>query len=90
MILSLSFAFRDVYESLSGSVNLFYIDELLDSGLDGSGIESALELLKKMTREGNKSIWLVSHREELQPRVNSVLMVTKENGFSSLIAGSEQ
>ena len=90
LILSLSFAFRDVFESLSGSMNLFYIDELLDSGLDTSGIESALELLKKITRENNKSVWLVSHREELIPRVNTTLLVVKENGFSTLLTGDQE
>jgi len=89
LILGLSFAFRDVYENLTGTINLFYIDEILDSGMDGMGLENSLEILKKMSRENNKSIWLVSHREELQPRVNSTLLVVKENGFSSLNVGEQ-
>src|ERR1019366_4917962 len=68
LILSLSFAFRDVYESLAGSVNLFYMDEICDSGIDQSGIEATLELLKRMSRDSNKSIFLVSHKEDLIPR----------------------
>jgi DNA repair exonuclease SbcCD ATPase subunit len=36
-----------------------------------------------MTRERGKSIFLVSHREELSGRVNNILTVTKENGFTS-------
>jgi len=87
LILGLSFAFRDVYESLNSSINLLYLDEIVDLGLDGAGLEYAIELLKKMARENVKSIFLVSHREELQPRVNNVLTVIKENGFSSLLVG---
>jgi hypothetical protein len=34
-----------------------------------------------MSRRRQKSIWLVSHREELAGRVPSVLKVIKENGF---------
>jgi hypothetical protein len=42
-----------------------------------------LALLKKMSRERNKSIWLVSHRDELIGRVNNTLHVIKENGFTT-------
>ena len=51
--------------------------------MDTSGVENALAILKKMARERNKSIFLVSHKDELAGRVNNVLMVTKENGFTS-------
>ena len=40
-------------------------------------------LLKKMSRERQKSIWLVSHRDELAGRVENILKVVKENGFTS-------
>ena len=83
LILSMSWAFRDVWESLYGSINLLFIDELVDSGMDTSGVEASLALLKKMARERNKSIWLVSHKDELAGRVNNLLKVIKENGFTS-------
>ena len=60
-----------------------FIDELVDSGMDASGVESSLAILKKMSRDRKKSIWLISHRDELAGRVNNVLTVTKENGFTS-------
>ena len=83
LILSLSWAFRDVWESLYKPINLLFIDEMIDSGMDTSGVENALGILKKMTRERSKSIFLVSHKDELASRVNNILMVTKENGFTS-------
>ena len=82
LILSLSWAFRDVWESLYQPINLLFIDELVDSGMDASGVENSLAILKKMSREGNKSIWLVSHKDELAGRVNNILTVVKENGFT--------
>ena len=82
LILGLSWAFRDVFESMNDSINFLAIDELIDSGLDTVGVESALELLKQMSRERNKAIMLISHREELIGRVNKILMVTKESGFT--------
>ena len=83
LILSMSWAFRDVWESLYHPINLLFIDELIDNGLDTQGVENALAILKKMSRERNKSIWLVSHREELAGRVENILKVVKENGFTN-------
>jgi DNA repair exonuclease SbcCD ATPase subunit len=83
LILSMSFAFRDVWEGLYQSINLLFIDELIDNGMDAAGVESALAVLKKMARERNKNIYLISHKDELVGRVNNVLRVVKENGFTS-------
>ena len=83
LILSMSWAFRDVWESLYQPINILFIDEMIDSGLDTQGVENALGLLKKMSRERHKSIWLVSHRDELTSRVENILKVIKENGFTS-------
>ncbi len=83
LILSMSFAFRDVWEGLYQSINLLFIDELVDAGMDSAGVESALAVLKKMSRERNKNIYLISHKDELVGRVNNVLRVVKENGFTS-------
>ena len=83
LILSLSWAFRDVWESLYQPINLLFIDELVDSGMDSSGVENSLAILKKMSRDSNKSIWLVSHKDELAGRVNNTLHVVKENGYTS-------
>ena len=83
LILSMSWAFRDVWESLYHPINLLFIDELMDNGLDTQGVENGLALLKKMSRERHKSIWLVSHKDELAGRVENILKVIKENGFTS-------
>ena len=83
LILSMSWAFRDVFESLYQPINLLFIDEMIDNGLDTAGVENALALLKQMSRERHKSIWLVSHRDELAGRVENILKVIKEGGFTS-------
>jgi DNA repair exonuclease SbcCD ATPase subunit len=83
LILSMSWAFRDVWESLYHPINLLFIDELMDNGLDTQGVENGLGLLKKMSRERHKSIWLVSHKDELAGRVENILKVVKENGFTN-------
>lgn len=83
LILGLSFAFRDVWESLYQGINLLFIDELIDSGMDTAGVENSLSILKKMGREREKNIYLISHKDELVGRVNNVLKVIKEGGFTS-------
>jgi DNA repair exonuclease SbcCD ATPase subunit len=83
LILGLSWAFRDVWENLYQHINLLFIDELIDAGMDAAGVEAGLAVLKKMARERNKNIYLISHKDELIGRVNNVLHVVKENGFTS-------
>jgi DNA repair exonuclease SbcCD ATPase subunit len=89
LILSLSWAFRDIYESLNRPMNLLCIDELIDSGMDSMGVENSLAILKKMNREQGKNIMLISHKEELVGRVNNVLTVIKEGGFTSYNTDTE-
>ena len=82
LILGLSWAFRDVFESMNTPINFMAIDELIDSGMDTNGVDSALGVLKKIERERNKNIFLISHRDELVGRVNTILQVIKEGGFT--------
>jgi DNA repair exonuclease SbcCD ATPase subunit len=90
LILALSLAFRDVYESLYEPINLLMIDELVDSGLDSSGADSALSILKRMARDTDKSIWLISHREEFSSRVSNIFKVVKENGYTSWVGTDDK
>ena len=62
---------------------MLLIDELIDNGLDANGVENAISILKNMARERKKNIFLISHKDELVSRVNSVLKVVKENGFTN-------
>lgn len=89
LILGLSWSFRDVHESMNMPIDFMAIDELIDSGMDSNGVESALGVLKKMHRDRNKNIFLISHREELIGRVNNILYVVKENGFTSFSPNQE-
>ena len=74
---------------MNTSLNLLFIDELVDSGMDTMGVESAMSVLKKMSREGGKNIFLISHRDELTSRCSNVLNVVKENGFTSFATDIE-
>ena len=83
VILALSLSFRDVWENLYNHINLIFIDELIDNGIDSAGTEAMLKILKQISRERSKSIWLVSHKDELIGRVDNIQKVIKENGFTN-------
>lgn len=89
LILGLSWAFRDVFESMNTPINFLAIDELIDSGMDTNGVDASLGVLKKIERERNKNIFLISHRDELVGRVNTILQVIKEGGFTTFSTDTE-
>ncbi len=89
LILGLSWAFRDVFESMNTPINFMAIDELVDSGMDSNGVEASLGVLKKIVRERNKNVFLISHRDELVGRVSCTLQVLKENGFTTFNADTD-
>lgn len=89
LILGLSWAFRDVFESMNTPINFLAIDELVDSGMDSNGVEASLSVLKKIVRERNKNVFLISHRDELVGRVSHTLQVLKENGFTTFNADTD-
>lgn len=82
VIMATSWSFRDVWESLNDSFNLLFVDEMLDQGTDGHGVEAALMILKSMARDRNKNVFLISHRDDLTARIDRTLLVRKENGFT--------
>jgi len=89
VILALSWAFRDVWENLYCPINVMFIDEVLDNGTDSIGVENSLAVLKDINRSRQKSIWLVSHKDDLASRVNSILKVYKEQGFTTYDIATE-
>lgn len=82
VIMATSWSFRDVWESLNDSFNLLFVDEMLDQGTDGHGVEAALTILKSMARDRSKNVFLISHRDDLTARIDRTLLVRKENGFT--------
>ena len=90
VILSLAWAFREVYEYLNHEINVSIIDELIDSGMDSLGTDSSLGILKTMVREKKKSVFLISHKDGLESRVDNVLDVIKEDGFTTYIDNEDE
>jgi DNA repair exonuclease SbcCD ATPase subunit len=88
LILALSWAFRDVWENINHRMNIMVIDELVDSHMDSQGIDNALDVLKKVAQEDGKNVYIISHKDEIVSRVNRILLVQKENGFTTYHDGT--
>lgn len=81
-----TFAFRDLISS-QGSVSssILVVDEILDSALDGFSINAIIDLLSEESKD--KTIFLISHREELanSEKIDNVIILEKENGITKII-----
>lgn len=84
VVIALNMAFRDVHEVTNSPINILCCDELVDNGLDSSGIEMVWNIFKEFCQENNKTVLLISHREELHSKAKNILLVTKEDEFSSM------
>jgi hypothetical protein len=80
--LALSFAFRDVLQSLHEHINVCMLDEVLDVGLDTVGVQSAARMLKKKARDEQISMYIVSHRDEIGSAFDHKMIVQMSKGFS--------
>lgn len=84
VVIALNMAFRDVHEVTNSPINILCCDELVDNGLDSSGIEMVWNIFKEFCQEKDKTVLLISHREELHNKAKNILLVTKEDDFSSM------
>lgn len=85
--LALLFAWRDA-ASLRNSVktNLLIMDEVLDSSMDGMGIELLFDMLAKV----ESSMIIISHREVFIDKVPNVIKFEKVGNFSRMIGDDIQ
>lgn len=75
-------AFQDVYELMNNRINLQFVDELLDSALSERGALASYDILRDNATRKNKSLFLITHRQDLADRAEKVLTVVLEYGES--------
>lgn len=83
--LGTNMAFREIFELINYRINLFFVDEVLDKGMSARGAEVAHNVLSEMVRE-DKSIFLITHRQELVDMADHVLAVNMQNGLTQIAA----
>ncbi|AIX45699.1 gpre46 combination endonuclease [Synechococcus phage ACG-2014f] len=81
--LALLFTWREVARVRNSvNTNLLIMDEVFDSSLDGFGTEEFLKIIRYVVQDAN--VFIISHKQELHERFDSVLRFEKERGFSKL------
>jgi len=80
--LALSLAFRDVLQQLHTKINVCMFDEVLDVGLDAVGVQAAAKMLKRKSRDEKLSLYIISHRDEINAAFDNVMTVQMTKGFS--------
>ena len=83
--IALSFAFRDVLQNLHERINICMLDEVLDVGLDGPGVTAAARMLKRKAREEKLSLYIISHRDEIDSAFDYTMTVQLNSGFSTIL-----
>jgi DNA repair exonuclease SbcCD ATPase subunit len=61
-----------------------FMDEVLDSGINGSLLTSVFKFIENVAKEENLRIFLISHREEIKEKAKEVIFVTKSRGISTI------
>ena len=81
--LSLLFTWREIAR-LKNSVatNLLIMDEVFDSSLDSYGTDEFMKIIRFVVKDAN--IFVISHKNELHDKFETVLEFKKEKGFSYL------
>lgn len=85
--LSILFSFIDTMKLISNwQCNIYFLDEVLDSGIDSDGLENLINNLKEMSvNSKNIAIYLISHKLQDDSIFDHVIKVEKELGFSKII-----
>jgi hypothetical protein len=78
-------AFKDVREKLHGKANICIFDEVLDYGLDAVGVVACAKAIKHLARTSGASMYIISHRNEIDSAFDHKLTVQMDKGFSQLV-----
>ena len=83
--LALLFTWREVaaYKN-STNTNLLIMDEVFDSSLDGTGTDEFLKIIRFVIKDAN--IFVISHKESLLEKFESVIQFEKLKGFSRILS----
>lgn len=91
--MSILLSFFNISRIISNwSCNLLFIDEILDNGVDDSGLEQFIATLYNIITENKKQlgIYIVSHKlNEIKVQTSSLIEIKKKCGFSNLEVSHE-
>jgi ABC-type Mn2+/Zn2+ transport system ATPase subunit len=78
--------FRDIRRMQSNiSINITVLDEILDTGIDESGITDMLNLLASMVSNTNDSVYIITHKQHSFDEEYKTINLEKENGITTIV-----
>lgn len=84
--LALAWAFHDVLQSMHGPVNFCLLDEVLDVGLCSVGVVMAAKMLKNRARRDKLTMFIISHKQEVDSIFDRTMKIQLHKGFSKIAA----
>lgn len=82
--IALMIAFTDIKRKNTNNMNLLILDEILDAGLDHTGLKSVIRLLKHKAYAENLNLVVVSHQSAVKESFDDVISISLVDGFSKL------
>ena len=87
--LALLFTWREVARvKNSVNTNLLIMDEVFDSSLDGFGTDEFLKIIRYVIKDAN--IFVISHKQDMRDKFESVIMFDKVKGFSRIVSSDTE
>ena len=83
--ISLSLAFRDVMSFTHSKINVLLTDEVDAGKLDFSSMDALITILRQKSKQDQIGVWCISHRTEMQGRLDHTYTVRKQGGFSEFV-----
>lgn len=80
------FAFRDVLQQMYGKINICICDEVLDFGLDETGVALAAQMIRSIAREQATSVYVISHKAAASEGFfDNQILIEMEKRFSNIV-----
>ena len=80
------FAFRDVLQQMYGKINICICDEVLDFGLDETGVALAAQMIRSIAREQATSVYVISHKAAAsEGYFDHQILIEMEKRFSNIV-----
>lgn len=86
LMIAVSFAFKDFMSVRSNiTSNILVLDEFIDSNVDTFAIENIIKILKEFSIINNQSIYIISHRKEIDNALfDNIIQIVKTNNCSKI------
>jgi DNA repair exonuclease SbcCD ATPase subunit len=86
--IALQLSLLDIARTQAGIFpDILVFDELLDSSIDGIGMDQIMKIIKTKQNEFGGKIFIISHRSEIDAElIDNQYQVVKEKGYSTVIS----